>query len=143
VPVTTPKPRSLDWLLDDLIDRLPDVRYAVVLSTDGLLLGHSTKIEQSDAERFCAMASTLHGVARSAGQHFEAGGVHQTVIELDRAVLFITAAGENACLAVLTAESANMGMVAYEMNQTVQRVGAHLSVDPRPHPFDEAGLRQP
>ncbi|HLS77509.1 MAG TPA: roadblock/LC7 domain-containing protein [Nocardia sp.] len=141
--MTISQPRSLDWLLDDLIDRLPDVRYAVVLSTDGLLLGHSTKIDRSDAERFCAMASTLHGVARSAGMHFEAGGVAQTVVELDRAVLFITAAGDNACLAVLTAESANMGMVAYEMNQTVQRVGAHLSVDPRPHPFDGAGLRQP
>lgn len=141
--MTISQPRNLDWLLDDLIDRLPDVRYAVVLSTDGLLLGHSTKIDRSDAERFCAMASTLHGVARSAGTHFEAGSVHQTVVELDRAVLFITSAGDNACLAVLTAESANMGMVAYEMNQTVQRVGVHLSVDPRPHPFDGAGLRQP
>ncbi|WP_353853534.1 roadblock/LC7 domain-containing protein, partial [Nocardia sp.] len=37
--MTTSKPRSLDWLLDDLIERLPDVRFAIVLSTDGLLLG--------------------------------------------------------------------------------------------------------
>ncbi|MEV0293440.1 roadblock/LC7 domain-containing protein [Nocardia sp. NPDC050710] len=140
--MTKPKPRSLDWLLDDLIERLPDVRYAVVLSTDGLLLGHGTAMSRSDAERFGAMASTLHGVARSAGSHFDVGGVCQTVVELDRAVLFITAAGDNACLALLTAETANMGMVAYEMNQTVQRVGAHLSVDPRPHPLDEVGSRR-
>ncbi|MGW4736850.1 roadblock/LC7 domain-containing protein [Nocardia xishanensis] len=141
--MTTSKPRSLDWLLDDLVERLLDVRYAVVLSTDGLLLGHSTAMNRSDAERFCAMASTLHGVARSAGSHFDAGGVCQTVVELDRAVLFITAAGDNACLAVLTSENANMGMVAYEMNQTVQRVGAHLSVDPRPQPLDGVGSRRP
>ncbi|MET8654073.1 roadblock/LC7 domain-containing protein, partial [Nocardia aurea] len=72
----------------------------------------------------------------------DVGGVCQTVVELDEAVLFITAAGENACLALLTVETANMGMVAYEMNQTVQRVGAHLSVDARPT-LDEAGARQP
>ncbi|MBF6212377.1 roadblock/LC7 domain-containing protein [Nocardia puris] len=141
--MTTSKPRSLDWLLDDLVERLPDVRYAVVLSTDGLLLGHGSAMDRADAERFCAMASTLHGVARSAGNHFEAGGVCQTVVELDRAVLFITAAGDNACLALLTAETANMGMVAYEMNQTVQRVGAHLSVDPRPHSLDGSGFPRP
>ena len=131
--MTTSNPTSLGWLLDDLVRTLPGVKYAVVLSTDGLLLGHSTEMDQSGAERFCAMASALHSLARSAGHHFEAGGVHQTVVELDRAVLFITAAGENACLALLTEETANMGMVAYEMNQTVQRVGVHLAVDTRPH----------
>ncbi|MET8651370.1 roadblock/LC7 domain-containing protein [Nocardia aurea] len=140
--MTTPTPRNLDWLLDDLVARMPDVRFAIVLSTDGMLLGRCTSMEQADAERFGAMASTLHGVARSAGAHFDVGGVCQTVVELDEAVLFITAAGENACLALLTVETANMGMVAYEMNQTVQRVGAHLSADPRPT-LDEAGSRQP
>ncbi|MET8650386.1 roadblock/LC7 domain-containing protein [Nocardia aurea] len=140
--MTTPKPRSLDWLLDDLVARLPDVRFAIVLSTDGLLLGHCSSMEQPDAERFGAMASTLQGVARSAGAHFDVGGVSQTVVELDEAVLFVTSAGDNTCLALLTVETANMGMVAYEMNQTVQRVGAHLSIDPRPA-WDEAGSRQP
>ncbi|WP_324196524.1 roadblock/LC7 domain-containing protein [Nocardia otitidiscaviarum] len=77
------------------------------------------------------MASALHSLARSAGHHFKAGGVCQTVVELDHAVLFITAAGANACLALLAAETADMGLVAYEMNQTVQRVGTHLAVDPR------------
>ncbi|WP_332838834.1 roadblock/LC7 domain-containing protein [Nocardia bovistercoris] len=130
--MTTATPRSLDWLLDDLIERLPDIRFAIVLSTDGLLLGHCASMSRSDAERFGAMASTLHGVARSAGSHFDSGGVCQTVVELDRGILFVTAAGENACLAVLSVETANMGTVAYEMSRTVQRVGIHLSVDARP-----------
>ncbi|RDI44952.1 putative regulator of Ras-like GTPase activity (Roadblock/LC7/MglB family) [Nocardia mexicana] len=130
---TTSDPTSLGWLLDDLVRALTDVKFAVVLSTDGLLLGHSAELDRPGAERFCAMASALHSLARSAGHHFDAGGVCQTVVELDHAVLFITAAGDNACLALLTSENANMGMVAYEMNQTVQRVGTHLSVDPRPY----------
>ncbi|WP_040749115.1 roadblock/LC7 domain-containing protein [Nocardia transvalensis] len=141
--MTTSDRTSLGWLLDDLIRALPGVEYAVVLSTDGLLLGRSAEIERDDAERFCAMASAFHSLARSAGHHFAAGGVCQTVVELDRAVLFITAAGDNACLALLTSETANMGMVAYEMNQTVQRVGVHLSVDPRPHPADSRTHESP
>ncbi|WP_327141974.1 roadblock/LC7 domain-containing protein [Nocardia sp. NBC_01327] len=131
--MTTSQRIDLGWLLDELVSGLPDAQAAVLLSTDGLLLGFSKGQERSDAERFGAMASALHSLARSAGQHFRAGGVCQTVVELDQAVLFITAAGENACLALLAAETADMGLVAYGMNQTVQRVGTHLSVDPRHH----------
>ena len=128
--MTTPT-RNLDWLLDDLVAHIPGVRHAVVLSTDGLLLGRSTIMPVEDAEHFAAMAATLHGLARSAGHRFTGGTVRQTVIELDHAVMFATAAGHNACLALLTDETANMGMVAYEINQTVHRVGTFLSAAPR------------
>lgn len=138
--MTTPPRTDLSWLLEELVSGLPDAESAVLLSTDGLLMGHSTRLEQTEAERFAAMASAFHSLARSAGSHFNAGGVCQTVVELDRAVLFITAAGGNACLALLAAESANMGMVAFEMNRTVQRVGSHLAVDSRPQ---RSGARQP
>nr|WP_324189014.1 roadblock/LC7 domain-containing protein [Nocardia farcinica] len=129
--VSTAKSGDLDWLLDDLVDRLAGVRHAVVLSTDGLLLGRSKAIERDDAEHFAAMSSTLYGLARSAGSRFDGGGVRQAVIELDRAVLFVTSAGDNACLALQAAENANLGMVAYEMNVTVQRVGSYLSTPAR------------
>ncbi|MEV5646631.1 roadblock/LC7 domain-containing protein [Nocardia sp. NPDC052254] len=122
---------DLNWLLDDLVDRLAGVRYAVVHSTDGLLLGRSTSMSREDAEHFGAMSATLYGLARSAGHRFDGGGVRQAVIELDRAVLFVTAAGDNACIALQANENANLGMVAYEMNLTVQRVGGYLSTDPR------------
>ncbi|GAB2964168.1 dynein regulation protein LC7 [Amycolatopsis acidiphila] len=135
--MATTNTRKLDWLLDDLVQRLAGVRHAVVLSTDGLLLGQSTAMSTEDAEHFSAMASALQSLARGAGNHFDGGGVRQTVIELDRAVLFVTSAGENACLALLTSETANMGMVAYEMNQVVQRVGTYLSTTPRHSLFDQ------
>jgi predicted regulator of Ras-like GTPase activity (Roadblock/LC7/MglB family) len=131
VKVTTTNSGDLNWLLDDLINRLAGVRYAVVLSTDGLLLSRSTSISREDAEHFAAMSATLYGLARSAGLRFQGGGVRQAVIELDKAVLFVTAAGSNACIALHATDTANLGMVAYEMNLTVQRVGSFLSTDPR------------
>ncbi|MFD4469881.1 roadblock/LC7 domain-containing protein [Rhodococcus sp. NPDC058505] len=129
--MTTSPSGELNWLLDDLVNRLAGVRYAVVLSTDGLLLGRSTAMSREDAEHFGAMSATLHGLARSAGQRFQGGAVRQAVIELENAVLFVTAAGNNACIALQANGTANLGMVAYEMNLTVQRIGSHLSTDPR------------
>ena len=121
----------LDWLLDDLVKRLARVRYAVVLSTDGLLLGKSGTMSVEDAEHFSAMSSALQSLARSAGARFEGGQMLQTVVELEHAVLFVTSAGDNACLALLSESGASMGTVAYEMNQTVIRLGELLSTTKR------------
>ncbi|MGQ4599772.1 roadblock/LC7 domain-containing protein [Nocardia sp. R6R-6] len=129
--MTSPASTDLDWLLDELVQRLPGVRKAVLLSMDGLLMARCSTMPRADAEHFCAMSSALHGLARSAGNRFAGGGVRQAVIELDEAVMFVTAGGPNACLALWADESANMGMVAYEMNQTVQRVGTYLSATAR------------
>ncbi|NUS44921.1 MAG: roadblock/LC7 domain-containing protein [Mycobacteriaceae bacterium] len=130
--MTTSASQGLDWLLNDLVQRLAGVRHAVVLSSDGLLLGRSAEINRDDADHLCAISSALQGLAHSAGSRFQANRVRQAVIEFDQAMLFVTSAGENACLALVAAESANMGMVAYEMHQMVQRVGNALSTTPRP-----------
>ncbi len=129
--VTTAPMERLDWLLDDLVRRLVGVRHAVVLSADGLLLGQSTAIERDAAEHLCAMASALHGLARSVGRRFDGGSVRQTVVELDRSVLFVSSAGSNACLALLAEESADLGLIAYEIGQVVIRVGTVLSASTR------------
>ncbi|MET8430715.1 roadblock/LC7 domain-containing protein [Nocardia sp. NPDC004860] len=139
--MTSTTTRNLDWLLDDLLDRLPDVRYAVVLSADGLPLGRSTALTEEQAEHFSAWSSAVHSLARAVGQRFDGGGVRQAVIELDDLVAFVTDAGANACLALIADAVANMGLVAYEMNQTVQRVGAFLAAEPRRTASDPGGGR--
>jgi predicted regulator of Ras-like GTPase activity (Roadblock/LC7/MglB family) len=53
------------------------------------------------------------------------------VVELDEAFLFVTAAGDGSCLAVLADADADMGQVAYEMTLLVKRVGTHLGAAPR------------
>ncbi|MRH86573.1 roadblock/LC7 domain-containing protein [Nocardia sp. SYP-A9097] len=135
--MTTFQRIDLGWLLDELVNGLTDAREAVLLSTDGLLRGFSSGQQRTDAERFGAMASALHSLARSAGYHFKAGGVAQTVVELDEAMLFITAAGENACLALLASENADRDLIALEMNQAVRRAGAHLAGEPIRRPENE------
>ncbi|MFG2882763.1 roadblock/LC7 domain-containing protein [Streptomyces sp. NPDC048297] len=122
---------ELDWLLDDLVTRVREVRHAIVLSNDGLAVGASAGLAREDAEHLAAVASGFSSLAKGAGRHFGAGGVRQTMVEMDDAFLFVAAAGDGSCLAVLTAASCDIGLVAYEMARLVKRVGEHLRTAPR------------
>ena len=129
-PVTSA--RDLTWLLNDLVDRVAEVKHAVVLSADGLLMAASRGLGREDAEHLSAMASGFHSLARGAGRHFGGGNVRQTIVELDSLFLFVTAAGKRANLAVLGAEDSDVGLIAYEMAMLVTRVGKYLTTSARP-----------
>ncbi|MFI8219012.1 roadblock/LC7 domain-containing protein [Streptomyces sp. NPDC085932] len=122
---------ELDWLLDDLVLRVSEIRHAVVLSNDGLAVGASTDLRREDAEHLAAVASGFHSLAKGTGRHFGVGGVRQTMVEMDEGFLFVAAAGDGSCLALLTAVTADIGLVAYEMARMVKRVGEHLGTAPR------------
>ncbi|MGW4029619.1 roadblock/LC7 domain-containing protein [Streptomyces sp. NPDC004838] len=122
---------ELDWLLDDLVRHSGEVRHAVVLSNDGLPVGASQDLSREDAEHLAAVASGFHSLAKGAGRHFGAGGVRQTMVEMDDGFLFVAAAGEGSCLAVLTSVVADIGLIAYAMARLVTRVGEHLRTPPR------------
>ncbi|MEW1698272.1 roadblock/LC7 domain-containing protein [Streptomyces sp. NPDC093249] len=123
--------KGLDWLLDDLTQRVGFIRHALVLSNDGLVTGASSGLVREDAEHLAAVSSGLHSLARGSGRHFRAGRARQTMVEFDEALLFVTAAGEGSCLCVLSAAEADVGQVAYEMTLLVNRVGEHLAVEAR------------
>lgn len=122
---------NLSWLLDDLVERVVSARHAVVLSADGLLMGQSKDLSSEDGEHLAAMASAFQSLARGTGRHFSGGEVRQTIVEMDHAFLFVTAAGRGACLAILGEEDSDMGLIAYEMNLLVKQVGVALTSAPR------------
>jgi len=123
---------SLDWLLDDLVARVAQIDKAIILSRDGLAIGASARLSREDAEHLAAVAAGFQSLARGFGQHFDCGSPRQTIVELESALLFVTAAGEGSCLAVLAGAGADAGLIAYEMALLVKRVGQHIGVPPRP-----------
>lgn len=127
----TKQSANLTWLLDDLIERVPTANQAVVLSADGLMLGASAGLLREDAEHLSAMAAGFQSLAKGASRHFEAGAVRQTVVEMEEAFLFVTAAGQGACLAVLASADADLGLIAYEMAMLVTRVGQTMAAPER------------
>ena len=125
------RPGEIDWLMDELVSHVQQIRHAVVLSRDGLPVGSSSGLGRADGEHLAAVASGFHSLARGAGDHFGAGAVRQTMAEFDEGFLFVVAAGDGTCLAVFSAADADIGLVAYEMARMVQRFGEHLVSAPR------------
>jgi predicted regulator of Ras-like GTPase activity (Roadblock/LC7/MglB family) len=131
VAQTTNQTANLTWLLDDLVERVPTVQQAVVLSADGLMMGASRNLARDDAEHLSAMAAGFQSLAKGASRHFRAGPVRQTVVEMESAFLFVTAAGQGACLTVLAESDADLGLIAYEMAMLVTRVGEFMTAPER------------
>jgi predicted regulator of Ras-like GTPase activity (Roadblock/LC7/MglB family) len=127
----TAEVEGLDWLLDDLIEKVLAARHAVLLSVDGLVLGANTGMNHDDADHLAAVASGLASLARGAGRRFDGGEVRSTVVELDRAYLLISDAGHRTCLAVLTGPETDLGLLAYEAELMITRVGEHLTTGAR------------
>jgi predicted regulator of Ras-like GTPase activity (Roadblock/LC7/MglB family) len=127
---TTPG-SELNWLLDDFGARVEHFQQAVILSRDGLTIAASSNLLRESAEHLSALAAGVQSLARGAGEHFSAGQVRQIIIELEQAFLFITAAGQGSCLAVLCEAEADAGLIAYEMAMLAKRAGPHLASRPR------------
>ncbi|MFG1998834.1 roadblock/LC7 domain-containing protein [Spirillospora sp. NPDC048911] len=134
----TGSPADLSWLLDDLITRLPHARHAVVLSADGLLMASSRGIGQDDGEHLAAVAAGIQSLAKGAGTRFGGGPVRQTIIEMQSAFMLVTVAGKGACLAVLSDEDSDVGLIAYEMAMLVTAMGHHLTSPSRTSMEDQA-----
>jgi predicted regulator of Ras-like GTPase activity (Roadblock/LC7/MglB family) len=128
---------DLNWLLEDLVQRVADIRHAVLLSADGLLVASSAALSRADGEHLSAVASGFQSLARGAGRHFDNGAVRQTVVEMDTGFLFVTTAGHGANLTVVAFAGCDVGLVAFEMNLLIQRVGQSLATVSR------SPLRQP
>jgi predicted regulator of Ras-like GTPase activity (Roadblock/LC7/MglB family) len=118
---------DLTWLLDDLVSRVNETKHAIVLSADGLLMAASKGFQTDDAEHLAAVASGIQSLAKGAGERFGGGTVRQTIVEMQNAFLLVTVAGKGACLAVLSSEHADVGLIAYEMAMLVTSVDEHLT----------------
>ena len=122
---------DLDWLLNDLVDRLTGATVAALLSADGLLMNRTRSLARDEGDQLAAMASAFHSLAKSAGQQFGGGRARQTIVEMETSYLVVTAAGSGACLALLATADVDLGLAAYEMNVMVQKVGTYLGSAPR------------
>ncbi|WP_255306271.1 roadblock/LC7 domain-containing protein [Streptomyces sp. Wb2n-11] len=129
----------LDWLLQNLLVKVPGTRHALLLSSDGLKRAvastkaeHGVDLDDNSADRLAALASGLSSLGRGVGQHFADGGeVRQVVVELTTALLFVSSAGSGAVLAVLAGPNTDPGTLGYEMGMLVKSVRPFLSTPAR------------
>ncbi len=122
---------NVNWLVNNFVDRVPGVTEAVVVSSDGLPMAKSTGLDRDAADRFAAVASGLIGLAYGAAGRFGGGAVHEVVIEMEHAFIFVTGISDGSCLAVVATSNCDVGLVGYEMALLVERVGPTLTPELR------------
>ena len=119
--------KHLSWLLTNLIERVPAIAHAIVVSSDGLPLACSPGFPADRADQLSAITSGLTSLTQGASRMFEGGAVTQTVVEMQRGMLIVVSIGDGSTLAVLAARDCDMGLVAYEMTMLADRAGRALT----------------
>jgi predicted regulator of Ras-like GTPase activity (Roadblock/LC7/MglB family) len=128
---TQAQPSQFGWLVNDFAERVPGVAHAVVVSADGLLLTSSARLPVDRADQLAAVASGCISLTQGAARCFDAGGVRETIVEMERGIMLLMAISDGSCLAVLAAPVCDIGQVAYEMTLLVDRVGQILTPELR------------
>ncbi|GAA2399243.1 roadblock/LC7 domain-containing protein [Nonomuraea africana] len=119
--------RDVNWLVSGFVEEVPGVAHAVVVSADGLPMAFSRGFPKDRADQLAAVAAGLVSLVQGAARVFEAGGVTQTVVEMQRGLMLVMNISDGSCLAVLAAPDCDMGLVAYQMTVLVERAGQVLT----------------
>jgi uncharacterized protein len=120
---------DIDRLITEFADRVPEVRHALVVSSDGVPLAASGPMQPDHLDQLSAIASGLISLARGAARIFDCGAVNHALVAMERGTLVIMAVGERASLCVLTS-AADLDVVAYEMTMLVEQVGSIIGSEP-------------
>jgi predicted regulator of Ras-like GTPase activity (Roadblock/LC7/MglB family) len=133
IPGTGATDETLDWLLENLLEKTPGARHALVLSRDGLKLCRTPELSEDSADQLAAIAAGIQSLSHGASIEFGdgSGGVRQSMTEFYGGILFIVEAGDGAHLAVVADESADVGLIGHNMTELVEQLGEHLSAPPR------------
>ena len=94
--------RNLNWLVSNFVERVPGVREATVVSSDGLLIALSDGLDRSSADRLAA-------------------------VSMDNAMLFVMRVSDTSVLAATTARPCDVGLVGYEMAVLVDKCASALT----------------
>ena len=119
--------QSLNWLVESFVRNTAGVAHAAVISTDGLLVAVSDRLDRARADQLAAIASGVESLTQGAARLFQAGSVNQTVVEMEKGFLFVMSVRDGSCLAVLAAPSCDVGLIGYEMAVMVAKVGEVLT----------------
>ncbi|MGW5313559.1 roadblock/LC7 domain-containing protein [Nocardia thailandica] len=124
---------QLSWLLEQLLERTPRTRHALLLSGDGLKLCHTPELGVDRADQLAAISAGIQSLAHGASVEFGdgRGGVRQSMTEFYGGILFVVEAGAGAHLAVVAAEDGDAGLIGHTMRELVEKLGEYLSVPPR------------
>ncbi len=121
---------EVGFLLDDLCDRAPGVRFALAVSADGLVVAASRHIDRDVADTVGAGGSGLMAVTWSIVSLLGASAIEQICVDTPAGSAYVMTLEHGHVLA-WTSPDADAAQVVYEMASTLSKVGDVLSSEPR------------
>jgi predicted regulator of Ras-like GTPase activity (Roadblock/LC7/MglB family) len=135
-------PQDLDRLITDFTERVPEVVQALVVSSDGVPVTASDRMQPDQLEQLSAITSGLTSLASGAARIFGGGAVTQALVAMERGTLVIMAIDDGSSFAVLTTAAADLEQVAYEMTTLVDQAGS-MFTPPARGPVRDTGSAAP
>jgi uncharacterized protein len=119
--------QQFNWLLSQFATNTPGVVHAIAVSSDGLLVAMSQRLERSSADRLAAITSAFVSLANGTSTVYDLGSTNKVVVDLDRGYLLVSSISSGSAMGVLATRSANLGTLAYEMAMFANRTGSVLT----------------
>ncbi|GGV50553.1 roadblock/LC7 domain-containing protein [Streptomyces spectabilis] len=131
----------LQPMLENLVDRVPGVLYAVLASRDGLVKPWAG-LEAADAERYSAALAGLQALAEFVFPDADGLGLHSIEHLRGTFVMVHCRNGASpqtagALLAVMAAPEADLGVVGFEITSWIGSLDEHLTTQLRKAQADE------
>jgi predicted regulator of Ras-like GTPase activity (Roadblock/LC7/MglB family) len=117
---------DINWLLDDLTGRMPEIEKVVMLSRDGLAVGSSSSLSREDAERLAAIAAGFYSLARGSAASLGGDQTRHIIVEMTGKFLLVAAAGPDGCIAAVAGSGARLGIIVYEITLLARRASSHM-----------------
>src|SRR5687768_5324319 len=121
------KAQQFNWLLSQFDGNTPEVIDAIAVSSDGLLIAISHRLDRANADRLAAITSAIMSLAQGAGRVYDLGEPNKVIIDLDGGYLLVSMISPGSALGVLATRAANLGNLAYEMAVFANRAGEVIS----------------
>lgn len=124
---------DLDFLLDDLVKRVPNVTHIIAVSADGLLVARNEGLPVNDADRLAAIGSGLVSLLNGAARSLQADPVVSNLTELHGGYMFSMSVSSGASLLALASHGCDIGQVGHELAELINKIGPALT--PRTRSF--------
>lgn len=128
----------LGWLLDKEFGELPGVRFALHITSDGLLRSRTSGIGKDAADLAAGAMASLAGSgaawAQASGAALEAAEVpqvRQVLVETGHGLGLCTAAARNSLLVVCADTESDVGVIGHRMTELAGRMGEHMDTPDR------------
>ena len=109
--------------MTDLVQRVPGITHAIVVSENGALLAKNRGVPNERAKQLAEMAAGVASLAQAASRAVDGGQVRWTVVEMAAGTLLLAAFGHGTRICALASPDGDLALAQYEMETLARRVG--------------------